>query len=301
MKWIIPVFLLAVSIVLSGLAAAAEGEPEVFLPQSCAAGWVAEGKPAIYSPENLYKYINGEAELYLPYGFERAATVLYAGPAGPSAGIVANIFKMGSSLDAFGIYGNYRTPTSEWVKVGTEGFVEETELVFYQDRYFVQVLTSGTIAESGSLLPACAAAIAKRLPSVSGKPDEVGLLQVPGLVAHSEKYFSEGLLGYKVLGRGLTAEVTLKRGPAKALVLLGDSPESMRQILQGYEKYLRGEKGSPSVLEGKENLRLVATDPLYKGIMLQQSGRYAVGGVGLADKGDGEGLVKSLMERLPKQ
>jgi hypothetical protein len=301
MKWILAVLLFTVSVALSGLALAAEGEPEIFLPQSCATGWVAEGKPTIYSPENLYKYINGEAELYMPYGFERAATVLYTGPAGATAGIVANIFKMGSLLDAFGIYGNYRTPTSEWVKVGIEGFVEETELVFYQNRYFVQVMTSGTVAESGPLLLTCATAVAKRLPSASGRPDEVGFLQVSGLVAHSEKYFPEGLLGYKFLGRGLTGEVALKGGPVKALVVLGDSPEAMRRVLQNYEKYLRDEKGSPAVVEGRENLRLAARDPLYKSIMLQQSGRYIAGVVGLADTADGEGLIKSVTERLPKQ
>ena len=54
-----------------------------------------DGKAAAYTPENLFKYIDGEAELYLPYGFEKAAVARYVPPAGKGYGIVAGIFEDG--------------------------------------------------------------------------------------------------------------------------------------------------------------------------------------------------------------
>ena len=59
----------------TGLLFAADKAVESYLPATCGEGWVMDGAIARYTPENLYKYINGEAELYLPYGFEVLASV----------------------------------------------------------------------------------------------------------------------------------------------------------------------------------------------------------------------------------
>ena len=106
---------------------AANKPPEDFLPPSCAPGWAMEGRVATYTPENLYQYINGEAEIYLPYGFKKAACVRYIKASTPSGrpqekGMGVNIFEMGSPLDAFGIYSNFRSSTLPPLKVGAEGF-----------------------------------------------------------------------------------------------------------------------------------------------------------------------------------
>ncbi len=87
-----------------------------------AEGWVIKEKVDIYTEKDLYKYINGEAELYYPYGFKALATAVYARSDNPEIGIVADIYEMGSSMDAFGIYSRYRDPDEELVDIGTEGF-----------------------------------------------------------------------------------------------------------------------------------------------------------------------------------
>ena len=97
---------------------AAEKAVETILPRACADGWVREGQVSVYTSENLYKYIDGEAELYMPYGFQRAATVMYVKPGSKEGGLVVNVFEMGSLLDAFGIYGNYRSPSVDRVAGG---------------------------------------------------------------------------------------------------------------------------------------------------------------------------------------
>ncbi len=187
---------------LASPASAAEKALEAILPAECAAGWAMDGKVATYNPENLYKYIDGEAELYMPYGFRKAATVMYVKPGSPDIGIVANIFEMGSLLDAFGIYSNYRSPTLEQTKIGAEGFLDESQLMFYQDRYFVQIEASGTVTQGGSLFRSCAEAISRNLPGGKEKPRELEFLKVPGAVPLTEKYYAAGLLGYSFFGKG---------------------------------------------------------------------------------------------------
>ncbi len=49
-----------------------------FLPESGVVGqWDQKTTPTLYTPENLWKYINGAAEHYLSYGFQRLATAEY--------------------------------------------------------------------------------------------------------------------------------------------------------------------------------------------------------------------------------
>ncbi len=279
---------------------AAESIVETILPQACADGWVREGPVSTYTRESLYKYIDGEAELYMPYGFRKAATVMYVKPGGKEGGLVVNVFEMGSSLDAFGIYGNFRSPSLDRVAVGTEGFADESELMFFKDRYFAQITTSGTLTQERPLFLACAGSVAAAMPGKAAMPPEVELLKVPGEVPASEKYYPEGLLGYGFLGKGLTADVMLASGQVKAFVVLRDSPEGMERTIDAYVKYLRDSKAALEVSRNGRGTIIRAADPLFKGVVLQQSGRYGVGVAGLKDPHEADALVGHLISRLPK-
>ena len=114
--------------------------------------WALKGKPVLYNPDNLFEHINGEAELFMPYGFERLATATYITGKDADAWLVADVYKMGSLLDAFGIYSNYRRADAEAVRIGADGFISPTQMMFYQDRYFVRLqITEGEASNGRSL------------------------------------------------------------------------------------------------------------------------------------------------------
>ena len=209
------------------------------------------------------------------------------------------IFEMGSPLDAFGIYSNYRSSTLPQIKVGAEGFLDETGLMFYQDRYFVQIETSGSLTQEAGLFQSCAQAISGNIPGGREKPRELELLKVAGAVALTEKYYPRGVLGYNFFGKGLTTELTIGGGSAKALVLLAGSEEATRRIFDEYGKYLEKAKVVPQIFRDKKGTSLHVIDPLYKGTALHQSGPFVVGVVGLKEPHEGDGIVGQLLERLP--
>jgi hypothetical protein len=306
MNRFIKVLIVCTAVALSAVPplSAVDQKLEGFLPASCAPGWVMEGPVTTYPPENLYRYIDGEAEIYLPYGFRKAATVRYVKTNAPTGGpreegMVVNVFEMGSLLDAFGIYSNYRSSTLPQLKVGAEGFLDETQLMFYQDRYFVQIETSGTLDLGAGLLQSCAKAVSGNLPQGREKPREIGFLNVAGAVALTEKYYPRGLLGYGFFGRGLTVEVTIKGESAKALVMLAGSEEAAGRIFEAYRKYLEEAKVVSQISRDRKGTSLRVIDPLYKGTALRQSGPFIVGVVGLKEPLEGEGLFGQLLERLP--
>ena len=291
--------ILAAVLSIASPALAAERALETLLPASCTSGWVIEGKVTTYTPENLYKYIDGEAELYLPYGFRKAASVMYAKAGSKDLGIVANIFEMGSLLDAFGIYANFRSPALERIKVGADGFLDESQLMFYQGHYFVQIEASGALPQAGSLFRSCADAISRNLPDEKEKPRELEFLKVAGSVPLTEKYYAAGLLGHSFFGKGFTAEVMIGDTQAKSLLILGGSEEAAGQVFAEYEKYLKKSGATPQLSGDKRGITMHVIDPLYKGVVLRQSGHYVVGLVGLRDPHEGDGIVAQMLKHLP--
>jgi hypothetical protein len=284
----------------TGLLFAADKAVESYLPATCGEGWVMDGAIARYTSENLYKYINGEAELYLPYGFEVLASVHYQRKQDAGAGIAADLFRMGSLLDGFGIYGNYRSTRSEKVGIGAQGFMDESELMFYKDRYFVRLSSSGQATPDRSVFLACARAIGALLPGGSESPKELDILRVPGVSPGSEKYYPQGLLGYAFFKRGMTAETDVLGVTGKVFVVFENSPEGAARALDDYISYLK--EAGREAQRTTEGTRVVlsATDPLYKGVLLTQAGRHLVGVTGLVEIGSGRSLIEQVIKRLPK-
>ena len=278
----------------TGAAPAGAGNMEALLPPpGFTDGWVAEGKAETFSPDTLYTHINGEAELYMPYGFQALAFRLYSSAKDNKCAIAVDIYRMGSPLDTFGIYSNYRSPEAEPLKTGAGGFITDTQLMFYQDRYFIQISASGTVTPERKVFEACARAISGKLPKGEA-PEELKLLQSSRITPRTEKYIAESVLGYVFFKRGLTAEATFEGKPVKVFVILNDSPAAATASLDGYTAYLRKAGIEPKITKTGETITLTTRDPLYKGLILRQSGKYLFGASSLDNPEKGIALIEGL-------
>jgi hypothetical protein len=108
-------------------------------PQSLpaeAGGWRSVGPPARYDAETIFQYIDGHGEVYRAYGMIGCLAQRYAGPAG-EGGIVADVFEMPSSADAFGVFSHTRE--GEPADVGQGASFGYGTLAFWKDRVFVSV------------------------------------------------------------------------------------------------------------------------------------------------------------------
>ncbi len=259
--------------------------------------WVMQGKPETFTPENLYQHINGEAELYLPYGFAALASAVYARAGSPKTAIAVDIYRMGSLLDAFGIYSNYRDPDAEPVLIGAEGFSTGSQLMFYQDRYFVQVSSSGEGEPEARSLVACARAIAAKLPGPPTRPRETEVLGAPGITPRTEKYVAVSVLGYEFFKKGLTAEGTIDGKKVKVFLILDPSANAAVRTLEQYTAYLAKSEVEPGVTRTARTVTLTARDPLYKGLVIRQSGRYLAGVANIDDYRKGAAFLDRLLSK----
>jgi hypothetical protein len=279
----------------------ASGQPvEKLLPTpGFAEGWAIKEKIDIYTEKDLYKYINGEAELYYPYGFKALATTVYVRSDNPEAGVVADIYEMGSPIDAFGIYSRYRDPDEELVTIGTEGFVNESQLLFAKNRYFVRLSPSGTVTMEKTVFLSCAQAIAKGIPDDSSPRKTLDILRIPEIIPKSEVYIAQGVLGYAFFKKGLTADARFDGNTIRVFVILGGSLQSSEQAFNEYTAYLEKSRSEFSVSIDNNVATIVARDPLYKGMVLVRSGSFLLGAAKLANPATAIPMIRNLQSRIP--
>lgn len=141
-------------------------------------GWRADGPPDVYGPETIFDYIDGHGEVYLAYGMRSCTARRYQGPEG-EAGILADVFEMGSAEDAWGVFSHGREGAP--VDVGEEGSSGEGTLSFRKGAAYVFLTAERATARSKAALLALARAVAGKLPAGERRPRLVGLLPEAGL------------------------------------------------------------------------------------------------------------------------
>ena len=105
-----------------------------------AAGWKWDQEVTTFEGESLYDYIDGAAEVYLAYNYQKVSTRRYVKPNQPD--IIADVYLMGSSEDAFGVFSLEHQDPEAGIGQGSE--FGGSLLRFWKGRYFVTVLGNGT-------------------------------------------------------------------------------------------------------------------------------------------------------------
>ncbi len=148
-------------------------------------GWEKTGPPGLYTPENLSKYIDGGAELYLSYNFKAALSLKYKDSAENE--IAVDIFDMGTSYDAFGVFAHSRETIDTGFGQGSE--YAAGLLTFWKDRYYVSILAYPEMAAKKDVVFKLGRTIADAIQSEGSLPPLLSLLPEENLLPESVRYF----------------------------------------------------------------------------------------------------------------
>ena len=272
---------------------------EKVLPSpACVLGWIMDEKVMLFNKDTLFDRIDGEAELYFPYGFEMLASARYASKQDPQIAVDADVYKMGSLLDAFGMYANYRRKDDAEIKVGADGTVSSSQLFFYQGRYLVRLQVTGTTNLDQNVFLACARAITQNLPPNTDRPKELEMVMIPAVIQKSVRYIAQSLLGYDFFRRGLIADAILKGEEMQVFVVLEDSRDAALKAFEKYSENLKASGIDARVIRTHGHISLKAVDPLYGNIFVEHVGHYLIGGVRFKNAFAAEQLVDQIRKRL---
>lgn len=148
-------------------------------------GWKKAGPPRLFTPENLSDHIDGGAELYISYNFRSALSVKYADPAENE--IAVDIFDMGGSHDAFGVFAHTRETIAAELGQGSE--YGGGLLTFWKDRYYVSILAYPETPEAKSAVLKLGRAIDGAITNEGPLPPILALLPGEGLIPESVRFF----------------------------------------------------------------------------------------------------------------
>ncbi|MFZ6029698.1 MAG: DUF6599 family protein [Chloroflexota bacterium] len=149
-------------------------------------GWAVVAGAAVYDRENLYHLVNGQAESFFAYGFERVVVQRYQDSA--SVWLNVEIWQLATPDDAFGLFTAGKV--GQAAEIGVAGDADPgRRLAFWQDRYFVSLGANQPVDDA--VLYAFANLIAAALPQGGQTPQLVAALPVDGLLSGSQRFFHE--------------------------------------------------------------------------------------------------------------
>ena len=171
---------------------------ESLLPSKLPEGWSLIEGPHPYTRKTLFEHVNGQAELYLKYGYQGSVFAAYQHTEKRERQIEIDIYDMGSVLQAFGIFSRSRTEDPPG-GIGLDSCADDRSLLFYKGRYYVMLSAN---EPDPFTMKTLALSVSTGISDPSPPPKEIRFFPTRNLKPGSVQYFSEGLLGHRFLERG---------------------------------------------------------------------------------------------------
>jgi hypothetical protein len=234
------------------------------IPEPLPAGGVAQAAASFYGPDDLYRYMDGAADIFVLYGVR---TLLHQEFRAQEVDVTVDVFDMGSPDTAFGMYAAERAPHYRFVTIGAEGYQDEGVLNFLQDRYYVKLAGFGAGADG--VLEAFARALSVRIGANPALPALLARLPFESRKPHSEQYMPTNPLGHSFLGPAYMVAYASGDQESKLLVTLArdeaDARRRLKQLEEHFSKTGRC-KAAPDV--GQDAIR---ADNSFEGTVIAQT------------------------------
>ena len=155
-------------------------------------GWKWDGKEIKYNSKTLFDYIDGAAELFLAFGFQNLTARRYEKSNQPP--ITIELYEMGSSEDAYGVFSFDRQDESVGMGQGSE--FGGGLLRFWKGKYFVSIYADGGGAEVEPTLLKMGRSVDTSIPATGQEPKLLGFIpgKDRGLVDQSVHYLKSHIL-----------------------------------------------------------------------------------------------------------
>ncbi len=280
---------------------------ESLVPKTAPDGWALRDSPETFTKETLFEHIDGQADLFLQYGFEKSVLAIYRKGDSSDDKIDVDIYDMGNSLQAFGVFSRFRQEDRP-AGIGLDSYLADNYALFYKGKYFVVLQATDS---NPSTLKALAKDVESRISDESPAPREITYFPKSGLKPGSVEYFPDGLLGHQFLKRGFKAsyveqDKTKEDGKTAAedensylFLSIFENPQEAVNAMRLFREYL-SKKGRiaerSSTQFGPDAFGGV--DPYQGKIIVAQKGPYLVGSIGFEQDKEGEHRLAELMKEI---
>jgi hypothetical protein len=271
--------LLVCAVVGAPLAPAAEVANCSLVP-----GWRQDGALRHFTADNLYEYMDGNAESYLTYGFTQMQGVTCK--SGENT-LVIDISEMLDADAAYGIFSANRDPGHPLAKIGMGGQVMPRRGTFAKGNYYVEISATPDLDHTPAIA-AFIAAMEKLLEGSSTPPAALAWFPPEKLV--SARLIPESVLGVRLLKRGYVAQYD----QGKAFLVLETSPQSAAAVMT---KLRARYPAAQAAQVADEALQL--QDKYLGGVCFFRKGKYISGYANMPDSATAATASATLAARVP--
>jgi hypothetical protein len=135
------------------------------------------GPTESYNPDNLYEKIDGQAEAYLNFQFQRLRFRSFSLNGNSKTYVDVYEYDMAKPINAYGIFAMERDPSAPVVDFAAEGYRGAMGFFLRQGKYYVQILASDQQPATLAAAERAARAMAAALPADNGGLE--GLKRLP--------------------------------------------------------------------------------------------------------------------------
>lgn len=185
----------------------------------------------VYSPENLWDYINDAASTYLDYNFVDLHVAEYK--KGRNV-IRLEIYRQADNIMAFGIYSAERSPSFRFVKLGSQGYITDGAINFFTGNFYVKIRTHSRNENILKSAEALAYKVASVLPGGTGMPSALSLFPQESKKINEETYINQSVLGHKFLNSAFKASYETGNDVFSIFILQNNSPGEIQKTVNTY-------------------------------------------------------------------
>jgi hypothetical protein len=244
-------------------------------------GWSEKGEARSYVSDNLFEYMDGNAEGYLIYGFQNMHGVSCVKD---GATLVIDISDFGDADSSFGMFSANRDPRQPETKLGMAGQIVPRRAMFVKGKYYVEIAANPE-GDYTATLQQWTAALENIVEGSTTPPP--ALAWFPKEKLQSLRLVPESVLGISLLKRGYVGQYEY----GKAFVVQDESGAAVMQKLR-----TRFGDTKPAAIADEA---FQVTDQYLGRICIFRKGRFVAGYANVADGQDPGALAAALASRLP--
>ncbi len=148
-------------------------------------GWSASERKQKYTRDNIFNYMNGAGEIYLAYNFEELFVREYNNSSAPP--IIAEIYKMSSSEDAYGVFTN--DTDGNVVNMGQGAIYAQGLLRVWKGQFFVRLMAQRETDETKKAIMTLGQTVIDSIANEGHTPLLLQYLPPEGLLTGNTHYF----------------------------------------------------------------------------------------------------------------
>jgi hypothetical protein len=250
------------------------------------AGWPQAGPARSYTADNLFEYMDGNAEGYVVFDFLKMDGVNCKKD---DVTLTFDVSEMADGEMAYGIFTSNRDPRLPIEKLGTAAQITDRRGTFVKGKYYVE-LAANPEGDHTAVIREFLTRMEKLIPGEAVLPPLLTWFPKEQMDETTLRLVPQSVLGLSALKRGYVAEYPY----GKLFIVTEASPAAATEAL----KKASGRVTGPTPAQvGDEAFQ--SSDRYLGRLCFFRKGKYVAGVAGVPDSSDPVAVAKALAARIP--